>query len=115
MTHDQMSEQCTRRPDGAYLIESAPNYRQYQAAKAAREIVERIMAPITASVAGYSDAELGRKIARVRIKPLNLVGKIAGFAHVGCNGQMRVLVDRPHGQGVLRQHFDEDDLELVRE
>ena len=37
--------------------------------------------------------------ARVRIKPLNLVGKIAGFAHVGCNGQMRVLVDRPHGQG----------------
>jgi hypothetical protein len=54
--------------------------------------------------------------ARVRIKPLNLVGKIAGFAHVGCNSQMRVLVDRPHGHGgVLRQHFDEDDLELVRE
>ncbi len=54
--------------------------------------------------------------AKVKIKPLNLVGKIAGFAHVGCNGQMRVLVDRPHGHGgVLRQHFDEDDLELVRE
>jgi hypothetical protein len=42
MTHDQMSEQCTRRPDGAYLIESVPNYRQYHAAKAAREIVERV-------------------------------------------------------------------------
>ena len=61
MTHDQMSEQCTRRPDGAYPIESAPNYRQYQAAKAAREIVERIMAPITAAVAGYSD-ELDRML-----------------------------------------------------
>ena len=61
MTHDQMSEQCTRRPDGAYLIEPAPNYRQYQAANAAREIVERIMAPITAAVAGYSD-ELDRML-----------------------------------------------------
>ena len=29
--------------------------------------------------------------AKVKIKPLNLIGKIAGFAHVGCNGQMRVL------------------------
>ena len=53
MTHDQMSEQCTRRPDGAYLIESAPNRRQYLAAKAAREIVERITAPLEEFVAGY--------------------------------------------------------------
>ena len=53
MTHDQMSEQCTRRPDGAYLIESAPQYRQYLAAKAAREIVERIAAPFSAFVSGY--------------------------------------------------------------
>ena len=28
--------------NGPYLIESAPKYRQYLAAKAAREIVERI-------------------------------------------------------------------------
>ena len=48
-----MREECTRRPDGAYLIESAPNRRQYLAAKAAREIVERITAPLTAFVAGY--------------------------------------------------------------
>jgi hypothetical protein len=61
MTHDQMSEQCTRRPDGAYLIESVPNYRQYHAAKAAREIVERITAPITAAVAGYK-SELDRML-----------------------------------------------------
>ena len=53
MTHDQMSVECTRRPNGAYLIESAPNRRQYLAAKAAREIVERITAPLTAFVAGY--------------------------------------------------------------
>ena len=61
MTHDQMSEQCTRRPDGAYLIESAPNRRQYLAAKAAREIVERITAPLTAFVAGYK-SELDRML-----------------------------------------------------
>lgn len=45
--------------NGPYLIESAPKYRQYLLAKASREIVERIMAPITAAVAGYSD-ELDR-------------------------------------------------------
>ena len=56
-----MTEEITRRPNGAYLIESAPNRRQYLAAKAAREIVERIMAPITAAVAGYRD-ELGRML-----------------------------------------------------
>lgn len=50
-----MNDACTRQPDGPYLIESAPQYRQYLAAKAAREIVERIMAPITAAVAGYRE------------------------------------------------------------
>lgn len=48
-----MTEEITRRPNGAYLIESAPKYRQYVAAKTAREIVERITAPLTAFVAGY--------------------------------------------------------------
>lgn len=47
--------------NGPYLIESAPKYRQYLAAKAAREIVERIAAPFTAFVAGYRD-ELGRML-----------------------------------------------------
>ena len=49
-----MTEEITRRPNGAYLIESAPNRRQYLAAKAAREIVGRIMAPITANVTGLA-------------------------------------------------------------
>ena len=51
-----MSVECTRRPNGAYLIESAPNRRQYLAAKAAREIVERLLAPVailSAAVGGY--------------------------------------------------------------
>ena len=62
MTHvKKMNEETTRRPDGAYLIESAPKYRQYLAAKAAREIVERITAPITAAVSGYRD-ELDRML-----------------------------------------------------
>lgn len=62
MTHvKKMNEEITRRPDGAYLIESAPKYRQYLAAKAAREIVERITAPITAAVSGYRD-ELDRML-----------------------------------------------------
>ena len=56
-----MSVECTRRPNGAYLIESAPNRRQYLAAKAAREIVARITAPITAAVAGYK-SELDRML-----------------------------------------------------
>ena len=51
----------TRKPNGAYLIESAPKYRQYAAAKAAREIVERITAPIAAAVAGYK-SELDRML-----------------------------------------------------
>lgn len=56
-----MNEEITRRPNGAYLIESAPNRQQYLAAKAAREIVERITAPITAAVAGYK-SELDRML-----------------------------------------------------
>ena len=53
----------TRRPNGPYLIESTPQpqYRRYLAAKAAREIVERITAPITAAIAGYKD-ELDRML-----------------------------------------------------
>ena len=54
-----MTEEITRRPNGAYLIVSAPNRRQYLAAKAAREIVGRTPAPITAAVAGYK-SELDR-------------------------------------------------------
>ena len=42
-----MTEEITRSPNGAYLIESAPNRRQYLAAKATREIVGRITAPLT--------------------------------------------------------------------
>ena len=56
-----MTEEITRRPNGAYLIESAPNRRQYLAAKAAREIVGRITAPITTAVAGYK-SELDRML-----------------------------------------------------
>ncbi len=48
-----MSEEITRRPNGAYLIESAPNRRQYLAAKYAREVVERITAPLDEFIAGY--------------------------------------------------------------
>lgn len=43
---------------GPYLIESAPNYRKYLAAKAAREIVQRILTPleiVSAAVSGYRD------------------------------------------------------------
>ena len=47
-----MSTPC-RKPAGPYLIESAPNYRQYLAAKSAREIVQRIMSPMNAAVSGY--------------------------------------------------------------
>ena len=38
------------------LISTAPNYRKYLAAKAAREIVERLLAPVaivSAAVGGY--------------------------------------------------------------
>ena len=53
--------EATRRPEGAYLIESAPNRRQYLAVKAAREIVERITAPINAAISGYQ-SELDRML-----------------------------------------------------
>lgn len=48
----------TRAPNGAYLIESAPRYRQYLAAKDAREIVQRVMTPLAillSAVSGYRD------------------------------------------------------------
>ena len=61
MTHGKNNEEITRRPDGAYLIESAPNRRQYLLAKASREIVERIMAPINAAISGYQ-SELDRML-----------------------------------------------------
>ncbi len=54
----------TRKPPGPYLIESSPQYKRYLAAKAAREIVERLMTPVTivsAAVAGYQD-ELDRML-----------------------------------------------------
>jgi len=51
----------TRKPNGAYLIESAPKYRRYIAAKAAREIVERILAPLDEFIAGYK-SELDRML-----------------------------------------------------
>lgn len=67
----------------------------------------------TAPHATHHPVQIFPEGAQVRIKPLGLVGKISGFAQVGINGQMHVMVDRPHGQGILRQHFDEDELELV--
>ncbi len=48
-----MNNTPCRAPTGPYLIESAPNLKQYIAAKAAREIVERILAPLNAAVSGY--------------------------------------------------------------
>lgn len=48
----------TRRPEGPYLIESAPHYRRYLAAKAAREACPAIslfwtLSILSAAVAGY--------------------------------------------------------------
>ena len=40
------------------LISTAPKYRQYLAAKAAREIVQRLLLPmaiVSAAIAGYRD------------------------------------------------------------
>lgn len=51
-----MKDSPCRKPSGPYLIESAPHLRQYLAAKAAREIVKRILSPLSicsAAVAGY--------------------------------------------------------------
>ena len=47
-----MNDSPCRKPAGPYLIESAPHYRQYLAAKAAREIVERILYPLNAALCG---------------------------------------------------------------
>lgn len=48
----------TRRPNGPYLIESAPKYRRYLAAKSAREICPAIsffwpLSILSAAVSGY--------------------------------------------------------------
>jgi len=51
-----MNNNPCRKPDGPYLIEAAPHYRQYLASKTAREIVQRIIFPLSicsAAVAGY--------------------------------------------------------------
>ena len=51
-----MNDSLCRKPDGPYLIESAPKLQQYRAAKAAREILQRIVSPLTvcaAAVSGY--------------------------------------------------------------
>ena len=51
-----MNDSPCRKPAGPYLIESAPKLKQYLAAKAAREIAQRILAPLTictAAVSGY--------------------------------------------------------------
>ncbi len=56
----------TRRPDGKYLIESAPRYRSYLAAKAAREICPAIslfwpLSILSAAIDGYR-SELRRML-----------------------------------------------------
>ncbi len=48
-----MNDTPCRKPDGQYLIESAPKLKQYMAAKATMEFVERILAPLNAAVSGY--------------------------------------------------------------
>ena len=51
-----MNDSPCRKPDGPYLIESAPKLKKYLAAKAAREIAQRILSPLkifSASVSGY--------------------------------------------------------------
>ena len=51
-----MNDTPCRKPAGPYLIESAPKLKQYRAAKAAREISQRILSPLSicsAAVAGY--------------------------------------------------------------
>ena len=55
-----MSE-ATRRPDGAYLIESAPKYRKYQAAKNRAAFIARLTAPMGAFMDGYQ-SELDRML-----------------------------------------------------
>ena len=62
MTHvKKMNEEITRRPDGAYLIESAPKYRKYQAAKNRAAFIARLTAPMGAFMDGYQ-SELDRML-----------------------------------------------------
>lgn len=52
-----MSNSPCRKPDGPYLIESAPRYREYLEAKEARESAWRIFSPLSicsAAITGYS-------------------------------------------------------------
>jgi len=49
-----MSDSPCRKPDGHYLIESAPKLKQYLAAKDAREFVQRILYPLNAALCGYN-------------------------------------------------------------
>lgn len=56
-----MNNSPRRAPAGPYLIESAPHYRQYLAAKATSEIVERILSPLNSAVSGYR-AELSHML-----------------------------------------------------
>jgi len=63
---DAIESAMTRRPDGPYLIESAPKYRRYLAAKAAREICPAIsflwpLSILSAAIAGYR-SELRRML-----------------------------------------------------
>ena len=48
-----MNNSPCRKPDGPYLIESAPKLKQYLAAKAASEIVDRILYPLNSALSGY--------------------------------------------------------------
>ena len=61
MTHGKKNEEITRRPDGAYLIESAPNRRQYLIAKTIREAMHVFSSPIAAAITGYRQ-ELDRML-----------------------------------------------------
>ena len=48
-----MNDSPCRKPAGPYLIESAPKLKQYLAAKAAMEFVDRILYPLNSAVSGY--------------------------------------------------------------
>ena len=57
----KMNNPC-RKPSGPYLIEPSPDYQKYLSAKSAREIVEKIMAPVllpaqvlSAAISGYRE------------------------------------------------------------
>lgn len=56
-----MNDSLCRKPNGPYLIESAPKLKQYLAAKALRELVQCITSPASAAVSGYRD-ELHRML-----------------------------------------------------